>query len=59
MLEERLKGTRRGQRNPDPAVITYADDVRVILRTRDDVPHVRDALHSYEAVSGAHLNIQK
>jgi hypothetical protein len=32
MLEEMLKSTRREKRNPDPAIITYADDVTVILR---------------------------
>jgi hypothetical protein len=35
MLEETLKTTRRGKHSSCPAVIAYADDVTVILRSRD------------------------
>jgi len=42
-----------------PAVIAYADDITVILRTPDDVAIVQEALDRYTAASGVNLNIAK
>ena len=41
--------------NKRTAVIAYADDVTIILRSPKDIPIVHEALHSYEDESGAKL----
>jgi hypothetical protein len=59
MLEETLIRNRRGKRTPGPIIITYADNVTIILRTREEIQHVREALKLYEAACGAHQNAHK
>jgi hypothetical protein len=59
MLDETLTRHLRGKRTPGPTIITYADDVTIILKSRDEIQHVREALRIYEASSGARLNLRK
>jgi hypothetical protein len=59
MLEETLKTTRRETRCSCPAVFAYADDVTVIMRSRDNIQHIKESLRCYEAASGTKLNVQK
>jgi hypothetical protein len=59
MLDETLTHHRRGKRTPGPIIITYADDLTYILRSRDEIQHVKGALRIYEAAAGAHLNLRK
>jgi hypothetical protein len=59
MLDETLTHHRSGKRTPGPIIITYADDVTIILRPRDEIQHVREPLRIYEAASGARLNLNK
>jgi hypothetical protein len=57
MLEENLRRTRCGKRTPGPALLTYANDVTIILRMQEDIQPVRKALATYIAAPGARLNI--
>jgi hypothetical protein len=59
MLEEKLIHTRPGNRTHALVIITYADDVTIILRTCKEITYVKKALQIYEAASGAHLNVHK
>jgi hypothetical protein len=59
MIDETLTQHRRGHRTPGPIIITYADDVTIILRSQDEILHVQEALRVYEAASGARLNLRK
>jgi hypothetical protein len=59
MTDENLAAAHSGPYNQRTAVIAYADDVTIILRSPKDIPIVQEALRSYEDASGAKLNIQK
>ena len=59
MIDETLTRHRRGNRSLGPTIITYADDVTIILRSPDEIRHVQEALRVYEAASGARLNLCK
>jgi hypothetical protein len=57
MLEETPENTRRGKHSSCPAVNAEVDDVTIILRSRDDSQHIKEALRCYETASGAKLNV--
>jgi hypothetical protein len=59
MIDENLAAAHSGPHNKRTAVIAYADDVTIILRSPKDNPIVHEALRCYEDASGAKLNIQK
>jgi hypothetical protein len=40
-------------------VLAYADDITIILRSPQEVQAIQEAIRTYEAASGAVLNIQK
>jgi hypothetical protein len=58
-LENRLTCIRFGRCGPKTTVVAYADDVTLFVTSPDDVPIIQDALHCYEAASGAKVNISK
>jgi hypothetical protein len=59
MLDDKLNTTTTRGRKKRTAVIVYADDATIILRTPEEIPVVQEAIRCYEAASGAKLNIQK
>ena len=59
MTDENLAAAHSGPYNQRTAVIAYADDVTIILRSPKDIPIVQEALRCYEDASGAKLNIHK
>jgi len=59
MIDENLAAAHSGPHNKRTAVIAYADDVTIILRSPKDIPIVQEALRCYEDASGANLNVQK
>jgi hypothetical protein len=59
MINENLAAAHSGPLNKRTAVIAYADDVTIILRSPKDFPIVQEALRCYEEASGAKLNIHK
>jgi hypothetical protein len=59
MIDENLAAAHSGPHNKRTAVIAYADDVTMILRSPKDIPIVQEALRCYEDASAAKLNTQK
>jgi len=59
MIDVNLAATHSELHNKRTAVIAYAYDVKIILRSPKDIPIVQEALRCYEDASGANLNIQK
>ena len=59
IIGENVAAAHSGPHNKRTAVIAYADDVTIILRSPRDIPIVQEALGCYEDPSGAKLNIQK
>ena len=58
MIDENLAAAHSEPHNKRTAVIAYADDVSIILRSPKDIPIIQEALRRYEDASGAKLNIQ-
>jgi 23S rRNA-/tRNA-specific pseudouridylate synthase len=58
-FREKLTGVKIGRRGKKTTVITYADDVMIIVSKPEDVPVVRETLKIYEKATGATINIQK
>jgi hypothetical protein len=44
---------------PKATVITYVDDISILMTSQEDVRTVRDAIAFYEKATGATLNIEK
>jgi hypothetical protein len=59
ILDEKLLQLRGGKRTFGPALITYADDVTIVLRNPTEIQQVREVLQTYAATSSARLNIGK
>ena len=59
MTDVNLAAAHSGPNNNRTAVIAYANDVTIILRSSKDIPIVQEAIRCYEDSSGAKLNIQK
>jgi hypothetical protein len=59
MIDENLAAAHSGPHNKRTAVIAYADDVTIILRSPKDIPIIQEALRCYEDASRARINIQK
>jgi len=57
MIDENLAAAHSGSHNKRTAVIAFADDVTIILRSPKDIPIVQEVLCCYEDASGAKLNI--
>jgi len=58
-LEKELLGIKIGRRKPKTAVIAYADDGTILLSTPDDIGKLQDILNTYEAATGAMVNMTK
>jgi hypothetical protein len=58
-LERKLRGIRIGRRGKSTTVIAYADDVTVIVTKPEDTAIIQETLKTYEAASGATVNMQK
>jgi hypothetical protein len=58
-LEQKLTGIRIGRREKRTTVIAYADDVTVIVTKPEDIAIIQETLKTYEAASGATVNMQK
>jgi hypothetical protein len=59
MIDDNIPGVQTGNHSKRAAVIAYADNVTVILRSPAEVPIVQEALRCYGAASVAKLNIKK
>ena len=59
MIDENLAAAHSGPHYNRTAVIAYADDIAIILRSPKDIPIVQEALRCYEGASGEKLNIKK
>jgi hypothetical protein len=46
LLSPTLTGVRIGERGTKATVITYADDVTVIVRRKEDIPIIQQAIHT-------------
>jgi hypothetical protein len=55
MIDENLAAAHSGPHIKRTAVIAYADDVTIILRSPKDIPIVQEALRCYADASGAKL----
>jgi len=58
-LEYNLPGIRLGRSTRSPTVVTYADDVTVIVTQPEDFAIIHEAVRCYEKATGAKLNSQK
>jgi hypothetical protein len=58
-LHNRLTTSSPGSYKYRAAVLAYADDVTIILRSPQDAAIVQEEISKYEAASGAKLNISK
>jgi len=58
-LDERLKGLRAHETQRKTTVIAYANDVSVLVISKEDMSTVRDAMACYEKATGATLNVAK
>ena len=58
-LDERLQGIRAHGTQWKTKVITYSDDVSILVTSEKDVRTVRDAIACYEKAIGATLNVAK
>jgi hypothetical protein len=58
-LEASLQGLRIRQHRARTAVVTFADDVTIFVTDPSDISKLQEAIHCFEAASGARVNIQK
>jgi hypothetical protein len=58
-LDEDLNDHRPARSSGRPAVVAYADDFTVILRSQRDIRVVQAPVNQYEAATGAMLNLSK
>jgi hypothetical protein len=58
-LHEEMSGIQIGSRNQKRAVISYADDVTILVTKPTEIPKIRDLITQYEETSGARINIHK
>jgi len=59
ILEDKLTGIRVAPSGPTAKVVAYADDVTIFITSPADIPIINNALRTYEAASGAKVNIRK
>jgi septum formation inhibitor-activating ATPase MinD len=59
MLDRKLQGIRTDPKQPKTTIITYADDVTILITTPDEIPSTQDALLCYQSASGATINFTK
>jgi len=52
-LEKKLTGVKIGRRGTKTTVISYADDVTIVVSKPEDIPIVHDTLRTYERATGA------
>ena len=58
-LENSLHGQWTGRHCARTSVVAYADNVTMFVTTPTDIPKLQEAIHCFEAASGARVNIQK
>ena len=58
-LENTLHGLRIGRHRARTSGVAYADDVTIIVTAPTDIQKLQEAIHCYEAASGARVNIEK
>jgi len=59
ILENTLRGQQMGRHRGRTAVVAYADYVTIFVTTPTDITKLQEAIHCFEAASGARVNIQK
>jgi len=52
-LENNLAGIQIGRRRIKTTVEAYADDVKIFVTSRTDIPKIQEALYCFEQASGA------
>jgi len=58
-LENSLHGLRIWRHRARTSIEAYTDDVILFVTTPTDIPKPQEAIHCYEAASGARVTIQK
>ena len=58
-LDNSLHGLRIGRHRARASVVAYADDVTISITGPTDKPKLQEAIHCYEAASGARVNFPK
>jgi len=58
-LENPLRCLRMGRHCARTSAVAYADDVTIFVTTPTDITKLQEAIHCFEAASGARVNIQK
>jgi hypothetical protein len=56
-LHDRLTASSKGRQKYRTAVIAYADDITIILRSPKDAAIVQEEIRNYEAASGAKMSM--
>jgi hypothetical protein len=59
LLDKMLEGLKIGRRAVKYRSLAYADDVAVLVTSKDDIVNLREALRIYERATGASLNLVK
>ena len=58
-LDKRLNGISARGRQRKTTVIAYAEDVSILMTSKDEVEIIREAIKCYQKAKGAKLNIEK
>jgi hypothetical protein len=58
-LDKYLTGLRIGRGRARTSDIAYANDVTILITSPSDIQKIQDAIHCYEEVKGAEMNIGK
>ena len=56
-LENTLRGVRIGRHRARTSAVAYADDVTIFVTAPTDIRKLQEAIHCYEAASGARVYI--
>jgi hypothetical protein len=59
LIDAKLRGIRIDHRKQKTAIIAYADDVTILLKSREEIQIVKDAITSYQKASGVKINLAK
>jgi len=58
-LDKKLKGVYIRQNSARRTAIAYVDDITIIVTKPEEVDTIKDTLHDYMQVTGAHINVNK
>jgi len=59
IVDNTLRGLRMGWKRARNSVVAYAEDVTIFMTIPTDIIKIQEAIHCFEAASGARVNIQK